>query len=147
MNTKRSDRVFGAGVILAAALMAWGSGQIQDSFIQDPLGPKAFPWLIATVMALAGGYMMWRPDASPRWPGARKTLELLLTVGVMVAYAQFLPNLGFVLSTSLVASFLSWRLGSTARQAVVAGIALAVGIQLVFHGVLGLSLARGPWGF
>ena len=31
--------------------------------------------------------------------------------------------------------------------ALVAGVAIAVGIYVVFHLVLGLSLARGPWGF
>ena len=43
MQTRLSDRVMGAWVILTAAVMAWGAELIQESFIQDPLGPKAFP--------------------------------------------------------------------------------------------------------
>ena len=147
MTSHLSDRVFGALVILMATFMAWGTEQIQESFIQDPLGPKVFPWLIAAVMGLSGLYMVLRPDASPHWPSGRKLGEMLFTVAVMVAYAQWLPDLGFVLSTALVAGFLSWRLGSTVKQATLAGALLAIGIYLVFHSVLGLSLARGPWGF
>lgn len=147
MTSHLSDRVFGVLVILMAAVIAWGAGQIQESFIQDPLGPKAFPWLIAGVMGLSGAYMVIRPDASPQWPSARKLGEMLITVAIMVAYAQWLPDLGFVFSTALAAAFLSWRLGSTPKQAVVAGVLLAIGIYVVFHSVLGLSLARGPWGF
>ena len=147
MQTRLSDRVMGAWVILTAAVMAWGAELIQESFIQDPLGPKAFPWLIAAVMALAGAYMVLRPDASPTWPSARKLGEMLFSVGVMVAYALWLPELGFVVSTALVAAFLSWRLGSTLRQSAIAGVLLSVGIYLVFHSILGLTLARGPWGF
>jgi putative tricarboxylic transport membrane protein len=142
-----SDKVFGSVVLAFAALMAWGAGQIQESFIQDPLGPKAFPWLIAGVMAASGAYMVVKPDAHLGWPGRAKLWELLATVGVMFAYAELLPALGFVLCTAVAASFLSWRLGSTAKQAVSAGAIMSVGIYAVFHFVLGLTLARGPWGF
>jgi putative tricarboxylic transport membrane protein len=75
--------------------------QIEESFIQDPLGPKAFPGLIAVLMAVSAVVMFFKPDADPHWPGLFKFLELLGTTGVMVAYAQMLPIAGFVLSTSL----------------------------------------------
>jgi putative tricarboxylic transport membrane protein len=29
----------------------------------------------------------------------------------------------------------------------IAGIVISVGIYVIFHLVLGLSLAKGPWGF
>ena len=83
MTSHLSDRVFGALVILMAAFMAWGTEQIQESFIQDPLGPKVFPWLIAAVMGLSGLYMVLRPDASPQWPSGRKLGEMLFSVAVM----------------------------------------------------------------
>lgn len=147
MNQRISDRVFGGLMIAMAAIMSWGTQQIQESFIQDPLGPKAFPWLIAGVMAVAGLYLVVRPDDSPRWPSLRKLGEILSTIAVMVAYAVWLPDLGFVVSTALVASFLSWRLGSNLRQALIAGALLSIGIFFIFRVVLGLSLALGPWGF
>ena len=142
-----SDRIFGSVVLAFAVLMSWGASQIQESFIQDPLGPKAFPWLIAGVMAAAGLYMVVKPDHGLRWPTRAKLWELLATVLVMLAYAQYLPNLGFVACTTVAAAFLSWRLGSSPKQALIAGLILAVGIYSVFHFVLGLTLARGPWGF
>lgn len=141
MREPLSDRLAGALAIGAAAVMAWGAQQIQESFIQDPLGPKAFPWLVAAVLAAAGLFMVVRPDESPHWPGARKLAELGVSVLVMIAYAWSLPHAGFVISTSLAAAYLSWRLGGTPKQAVVAGVLLGGGIFLVFSGVLGLSLA------
>ena len=66
----------------------------------------------------------------------------------MVAYALLLPELGFVIATAVAAGFLTWRLGTAA--------ALGRGLRgpdrrsasmLVFHLILGLSLARGPLGF
>ena len=55
--------------------------------------------------------------------------------------------LGFVIATAFAAAFLSWRLGAGIIQAVIAGVAISVGIYVVFHLALGLSLARGPLGF
>jgi putative tricarboxylic transport membrane protein len=64
-----------------------------------------------------------------------------------VLYAYALPVIGFVIATALAAAFLSWRLGTPVLRAVVAGIAISVGIYVVFHLILGLSLAKGPLGF
>ncbi len=142
-----SDRIFGFVCLSLAAFMVWGASIIEESFIQDPLGPKAFPILIALVLALCGIAMWLKPDQSPQWPGTRKLLELLWAVAVLVIYAQALPVVGFVFATAIAASFLSWQLGATIQQASIAGVLISFSIYAIFHLVLGLSLARGPFGF
>jgi putative tricarboxylic transport membrane protein len=54
---------------------------------------------------------------------------------------------GFVIATAVASAYLSWRLGSGAIQSVAIGIAISIGIYVIFHMVFGLSLARGPLGF
>jgi putative tricarboxylic transport membrane protein len=142
-----SDRIFGIFGLLFAGLVVWATGRIEESFIQDPLGPKAFPLVIAALVALSSVVMLVKPDRNPAWPNLRKWLEMAVTVGVMVAYAVVLPELGFVLSSALLAGFMVQRLGGTPLQSVVGGIVMSVGIFVVFTYALGLSLARGPWGF
>lgn len=142
-----SDRIFGIFGLLFAGLVVWATGRIEESFIQDPLGPKAFPLVIAALVALSSVVMLVKPDRNPAWPNLRKWLEMAVTVGVMVAYAFVLPELGFVLSSALLAGFMVQRLGGTPLQSVVGGIVMSVGIFVVFTYALGLSLARGPWGF
>jgi putative tricarboxylic transport membrane protein len=142
-----SDRIFGSVCLALAAFMAWGASVIEESFIQDPLGPKAFPLIIALVLALCGIAMWLAPDDEPRWPQGRKLIEIIWAVAVMVLYAQLLPVIGFVFATAAAAAFLSWQLGATIRQAATAGLLISLGIYAVFHLVLGLSLARGPLGF
>jgi putative tricarboxylic transport membrane protein len=142
-----SDRIF-AGIVLAVALaMGWATTQIQESFIQDALGPKAFPMLIAVLMAVSAVVMFFKPDADPHWPGLYKTLELAATAGVLMAYAQLLPIAGFVLATTCATAFLCWRLGANSRQSAQAGVLTAVGIFVLFQYVLGVNMAKGPWGF
>jgi putative tricarboxylic transport membrane protein len=142
-----SDRIFGVFGLLFAGLVVWATGRIEESFIQDPLGPKAFPLVIAALVALSSAVMLVRPDPNPAWPALKKWLEMAITVGVMFAYAIALPELGFVLSSTVLASFMVWRLGGTPLQSVVGGLVMSAGIYLIFTYGLSLSLAKGPWGF
>ncbi|SOD99651.1 tripartite tricarboxylate transporter TctB family protein [Caenispirillum bisanense] len=142
-----SDRVFGLVGLALAGFYVWQATQIELGFSSDPLGPRSFPIIIGGVMALASVYPLVRPDPRPDWPAAGRLLEIALAVAVLVAYALALPQVGFVLATAVAAAILSWRLGSRPLGAVLAGIGISVGIYVVFHLILGLSLARGPWGF
>ncbi len=142
-----SDRIFASICIALALLMAWGATVIEESFIQDPLGPKAFPLVIAVVLAACGVAMFLRPDEEPVWPRRRKQIQLLWTIGAMVLYVQFLPSAGFLIATAIGAGFLSWQLGASIKQACWGGVGISVSIYVVFKLVLGLSLARGPFGF
>ena len=145
--TGRSDRALGLVGLVLASLMVWRATLIQESFIQDPLGPKAFPFVIAAVIALASLAIIVKPDAEAQWPPLAKLLEIGFAVAVMVLYAQMLPVAGFVVATAVAGAYLSWRLDATPLRATIAGILISVGIYLIFHLVLGLNLARGPWGF
>jgi len=142
-----SDRIFGVIGLLLSAFYVWQATLIQESFIQDPVGPKAFPVLIAIVLAAASFVFVLRPDPAPQWPAAGRLFEIAVSAALMIAYALALPEAGFVASTAVAAAFLSWRLGTHPLAAVIAGIAIAIGIYVVFHLILGLSLAEGPWGF
>ena len=142
-----TDRLFGLAALLLAGLMTWGASVIEESFIQDPLGPKAFPWVIAVVLAITGLFMIVKPDDDPEWPTRQKFLRIIWSVVAMVLYAELLPIVGFVVTTAAVAAFLAWQLGANLLQAAVGGVVISGGIYVVFHLVLGLSLARGTLGF
>jgi len=142
-----SDRILGVVCIALAAFLIWQSTLIELSFIVDPLGPKAFPMIIGGVLGIAGLYPLVKPDRAPVWPSASGFFEITVAVVVMTAYALLLPEIGFVISTAIAASILAWRLGSTPVHSVIAGLSISIGIYLIFHLILGLSLARGPWGF
>lgn len=142
-----SDRVLGTIGLLFAAIFIWQATIIQESFIQDAVGPKTFPIIIALVMAAASVYFILRPDADPVWPKAPGLIELSLTALVMVAYALALPEVGFGIATAIAATYLAWRLGCTPLGALLTGVGTSAGLYLVFRVILGLSLARGPLGF
>jgi putative tricarboxylic transport membrane protein len=142
-----SDRIFGAVGLVLAAVFAWQATLIQESFLSDQLGPKVFPIIIAGVLALASLSILLRPDIEPVWPRSRQLGELSVGVVVMIAYAELLPVLGFVIATLLATAYLTWRLGTEAIWAPVVGLVTAVLIYVIFRKVLGLSLAHGPLDF
>ncbi|MEQ8665279.1 MAG: tripartite tricarboxylate transporter TctB family protein [Rhodospirillales bacterium] len=142
-----SDRIFGGVGLLLAAFFIWGATEIELSFISDPFGPRAFPIMIAIVMAISSLVVLARPGESPEWPALPKLAEIALAIVVMTAYAMLLPDLGFVIATALASGFLTWRLGTRPVWSAVTGVLIAGGIYTVFHLILGLSLARGPLGF
>jgi len=142
-----SDRIFGAVGLLLAIGFAISAFAIEESFLSDAVGPKAFPLIIATILAIASIAIGLRPDPEPHWPALGRLLEIGAAAVVMVLYAQLLPVLGFVIATAFAAGYLSWRLGSGWLSSVLTGVGTSVGIYVIFHLVLGLSLARGPLGF
>jgi putative tricarboxylic transport membrane protein len=142
-----SDRLFGGITLLLALAFIAGATQIEAALIFDSLGPSVFPIIIGVLLAISSVYLVLRPDPEPDWPEARRVVEIGLALVVMLAYTFLLEPMGFVLATALAASLLSWRLGAPLAVAGMSGVGIAVGIYVVFHLILGLSLARGPWGF
>jgi len=142
-----SDRIFGFIGVLLAIGYALSALVIEESFLSDAVGPKAFPLIIAAVLGLSSAAIALKPDAEPAWPGLKRLAELAAATVVLILYAELLPVLGFITSTALASAYLAWRLGSHPIEAVIVGVGIAVGIYVIFHLVLGLSLARGPFGF
>ena len=141
------DRLFGGIGIALAAFFIWQATTIQESFIQDPVGPKTFPIIIGIILGLSSLAILLRPDPKPDWPAVGRLAEIGAAVVVLLAYALALPQVGFLIATAVTAAYLSWRLGTAPLYAVAAGIAISIGIYVVFHLILGLSLAKGPFGF
>lgn len=142
-----SDRIFGLVGALLAIGYAFAAMQIEESFLSDVVGPKAFPLIIATVLGISSLVIALRPDASPVWPPLNRLAEIFAAVVVMILYAELLPEIGFIIATAFAAAYLAWRLGSSVLESVLVGLGTSVGIYAIFHLVLGLSLARGPFGF
>ncbi|MEO9467135.1 MULTISPECIES: tripartite tricarboxylate transporter TctB family protein [Alphaproteobacteria] len=142
-----SDRIFGGFGLALAIFYIWAASIIKDSFMVDVVGPRAFPYIVGTIIALCSLYFILRPDDEPEWPHMREFTEIVFAAAVMFAYCFALPELGFVISTIFATAYLTWRLGTAPLWSLVVGLGTSVGIYVVFHLILGLALAKGPLGF
>ena len=63
-----SDRITGFFVAVLALAFFASASQLEQPFFADPLGPKAFPMVVAGVAMVAAILMIIKPDAEPNWP-------------------------------------------------------------------------------
>lgn len=141
-----SDRIFGLVALFVALAYIASATQIQTSFLADPVGPRAFPILVGAVAALSALAMIVRPDPDPAWPTGRTWISLVVAVLVLVGYAYTLKPLGFIVPTAIAAGVLSYQLSPRPVAAAVTGVALAVGLFVLFRYALGLGLIPLPKG-
>ena len=142
-----SDRIFGLVVLLTALAFIASATQVQTSFLTDPVGPKAFPMAVGVVAGISGRVMMLKPDPDPAWPVGKTLLSILLAVVVLVAYAYALKPLGFLIPTAITAAILSYQISPKAMNAIITGLALSIGLFLLFKFALGLGLVPLPQGW
>ncbi len=141
-----SDRIFGLVALFVALAYIASATQIQTSFLADPVGPRAFPILVGAVAALSALAMIVRPDPDPAWPTGRTWISLAVAVLVLVGYAYTLKPLGFIVPTAIAAGVLSYQLSPRPVAAAVTGVALSVGLFVLFRYALGLGLIPLPKG-
>jgi putative tricarboxylic transport membrane protein len=113
-------------------------------FAADPVGPRAFPTVVAVVLGACGLLVMATPGEP--WPRAERRLPGPLTVLAMVAYALLLVPLGFIPATFLLALAIALAFGARPVEAAVAGGVTAPALWLLLDRLLDLPLPRGPLG-
>ena len=142
-----SDRIFGLFGLALSSFYFWATYIIPDSFMIDVIGPRAFPYIVGTVLAICSLYFLLRPDEEPDWPILINFIEIVFATAVMFLYAWALSRVGFAIATVFATAYLTWRLGSGPIASLVTGVLTSAGIYIVFRLILGLSLAKGPLGF
>lgn len=142
-----SDRILGAVCVVAAAGMAWAAQSYAPAFSYEPVGPRAFPRLLAALMAIGGAWLMIKPTlvGSPFQPGSVRLIGLsVLTVFV---YALLFQILGFTLATTAMAVPVGMAFGGTWKQSLIGGAGLGLGLYLLFDKLLDVILPSGLLSF
>ena len=82
-----SDRIFGVFGVLLAIGYAMSALAIEESFLSDAVGPKAFPLIIAAILGISSAVIAIKPDPEPHWPDIGRFVEIAAAVVVMVRVA------------------------------------------------------------
>ncbi|MEO5698485.1 MAG: tripartite tricarboxylate transporter TctB family protein [Burkholderiaceae bacterium] len=138
-----SDRLLGAVCVVAAAGMAWYARGYTAPISYEPVGPRAFPMLLAAFMATGGAWLMLKPTLrGGTFEGVRRR-PLALSALAIVVYAMLFQTLGFPLATALMAVPVGRSFGGTWKQSLAGGIGLGVGLYLLFDKLLDVVLPTG----
>lgn len=141
-----NDRILGIAALVLAAFMTWFGHDLEAPFAYEPLGPKAFPLLLALVIALCGLTLIIknRHTADPNPPGANARIGVMITI--VAGYAMLFQWLGFVISTALMTTLVARLFGGRWVYAIIGGIVMGVAFFLLFDKALDVVLPTGLLG-
>jgi putative tricarboxylic transport membrane protein len=142
-----SDRILGAVCIAAALAMAWAARSYAAIISYEPVGPRAFPLLLATLIALCGAWLLAKPTDHSAAVAEGRMRPLLLCMAAIVLYALFFQTLGFTIATALLAVPVGMAFGGNWRQSLVGGIGMGIGMYVLFDKLLDVVLPTGVLSF
>lgn len=129
-------------LVLAFGYWRWAY-RVPPFGVRDPVGPSAFPALLALVMAVAAVMLLLRPvEGEARVNG--RPVQVIAIFTLLGLYALVFERLGFVASTvlflsgtiALFAPAWRWRIPLYASL-------LTVALHVLFRWALGVSLPPG----
>jgi putative tricarboxylic transport membrane protein len=138
-----SDRILGAVCVVASAGMAWAALDYAAAISYEPVGPRAFPLLLAGLMAIAGAWLVIRPTQRG---GAIALSHVKLIGGTALAvfvYALLFEWLGFTLATTLMAVPVGLAFGGNWKQSLAGGAGLGLVLFFLFDKLLDVVLPTG----
>jgi putative tricarboxylic transport membrane protein len=140
-----ADRWIGIG--LAAFAVAYGliATTFRTALLADPVGPRAFPLLLAGAMLASSATLGLRPSTGPaEWPSASlRSHGAILTIA-LVAYGYLLEPLGYLVSTMAIMFVMCRLFGGPIGKSLVSGGGLVIALYLLFSVLLDLYLPAGP---
>jgi putative tricarboxylic transport membrane protein len=137
-----SDRILGIVVVLVAGSMAWAARDYAAIVAYEPVGPRAFPMLLAALLAVCGAWLALRPSAQADFSLAGLK-PILLCAGAIVVYAALFQLAGFIIATALMALPVGRLFGGSWRQSALYGLLLGVILYLMFDRLLDVVLPLG----
>ena len=142
-----SDRILGAVCIAVGAGMAWAAQDYAATISYEPVGPRAFPLLLAALMAASGLWLVLRPSlGAVNFRSVPWTATVLSAVAIGF-YALLFQALGFTLATTLMAVPVGMAFGGSWKQAGASGAGPGIGLDFMFDKLLDVVLPTGILSF
>lgn len=141
------DRLSGLVLFCLGLLVIAAAWKFYVPYQYEPLGPKAMPMVVGTLLALCGLRLLVvkqvvSGEGEYSWHGLVSSRPLVLCV-LLFGYAFCYEELGFVLSSLLVCVGLARLCGASIGWSLVVGFGFTLVGQLLLVAGLGLQLPSG----
>lgn len=156
-NPSKLQTLIGAGVLLMGLGLAAGAVSIPSAAGYGGVGPNFLPWLVAVMLMLCGGFMVWEArtggfremDAPTGAAGAYWSGFVWVSAGLL-ANAALITTVGFILSCTLcfvlavqglrgAEGKAGWRPALLVKDMLI-GIAIAAPVYWMFTKFLAINL-------
>lgn len=138
-----ADRIFAIIILLIAVNYGYSAIGIREGFMSDPLGPKAFPFMLTAITIVCALVVLVKPSdtSEESWPDAIGFLRVFGLSAILFLYALALKPFGFLIPTFLVSAAISYLIFPKMQTALLTGVGLSLGLFALFKLVLNLSLS------
>lgn len=142
-----SDRIFAVIWLGVCAVVFYQMWNLVVPFTYEPVGPKAFPMLLAVLMSLCCVAILVRPDLHTHWPERAALMKGAVLLVTLLAYGTLFESLGFPIATAAMVAVVGRLFGGRWITTAAAGIAIGVLGYFFFDWLLQVSLPVGRiWG-
>lgn len=149
------DRILGAICLVMAAAMAWAAHGYAAEISYEPVGPRAFPTLLAAILGLVGAWLLFKRETAAvasNTPVLATTSPLdwkavALCAGAVLVYGALFQLLGFWLATTLMAVPVGMAFGGTLKKSLIGGLVMGLGFYVLFDKLLDVILPTGVLSF
>ena len=104
----RPQLLIGIGTLVSGLLLAVGATQIRSEAGYSGVGPNFLPWLVAVMLALCGGFLIWearsggfRDMEEPTGAAQGHWAGFAWVTAGLLANAALITSIGFILSCTL----------------------------------------------
>ena len=136
-------RLFAASWLLFCAVLAVIAWGFQAPFAYDPVGPRAYPLLLLTLMAAGSLWLLFKPGVFEKQLNSSAVLRAVLCVLALLAYALLFEVLGFVISTALAAFAIGLLFNGRLIPCAISAVLLGVLLYGLFDYLLDVPLPLG----
>lgn len=138
-------RLFGAAIFVIAAIYLNAALPYEVSF-GDPLGPRAFPLMLAVPALLGSASLVAFPGTAQDFASGSRLLVQAGAVLCLFAFVFLLPRLGFLVATAGMVAALAMLMQTRPAAAIALGGVAAPALWLLFDRALDLPLPLlGNW--
>jgi putative tricarboxylic transport membrane protein len=150
------DRILGLVCLVAASAMGWAAQSYAAEISYEPVGPRAFPLLLAVIMGAIGLWLLVKRQATAGAGGITPTLKATsalnwkaaaLCAATVLVYGLLFQVLGFWLATTLMSVPVGMAFGGSLKNTLIGGVGLGLGLYLLFDKVFDVILPTGLLSF
>jgi hypothetical protein len=153
----RADRFLACAMFILCGALLYATPRLEDLELVDPLGHRAFPYIVAVGAFLSGALLLVENYLTQRNAGTveapsneteSRPIAALGVLGWMLLWYLLLDHIGFIIS---IAAFLFgltsfFNRGKVAVNAIVS-VCFSVAFYFLFTELIGAPLAPGFLGF
>ncbi|MGH6815502.1 MAG: tripartite tricarboxylate transporter TctB family protein, partial [Hyphomicrobiaceae bacterium] len=138
-----SGRIAATLLLVFSVVYGIGGATIEYAFSSDPLGPRAVPVLLATLLA---GFSLWylaQPGEAEPWPHGVALRDKIILIVATAVLVRFIPVLGFPIPIGVLCVIVARMFGAGWLFAVLGGLVQGFGWWALFWS-LGVILPFWP---